>query len=150
VRAVVINVAQAVITFGTNRLWVNLLSGASLFHLASLPSPILQGFVGWFVGTFFFYWWHRLRHIHGFWVIFHQVHHSPARIEAITAFYKHPLEILADSALAAIILYPILGGTLVQFFCRIRRAVLPFQHQNAAVGEIFHPDPGTPFDPSSA
>jgi hypothetical protein len=134
VRAVVINVAQAVITFGTNR---------------------LQGFVGWFVGTFFFYWWHRLQHIQGFWVIFHQVHHSPARIEAIAAFYNSPARdsgrqrtgrdhSVSDPRQHA-------GGrTLVQFFCRIRRAVLPFQHQNAAVGEIFHPDPGTPFDPSSA
>jgi sterol desaturase/sphingolipid hydroxylase (fatty acid hydroxylase superfamily) len=40
------------------------------------------------------------------------VHHSPARIEAITAFYKHPIEILADSALAAVILYLLLGCTL--------------------------------------
>ena len=47
-----------------------------------------------------------------FWLIFHQVHQSPARIEAITAFYKHPIEILADSALAAVILYPLLGYTL--------------------------------------
>jgi sterol desaturase/sphingolipid hydroxylase (fatty acid hydroxylase superfamily) len=77
-RAVLINAAQAVITFGTNRLWVNLLSGASLFHLAAVSNAVLQGFVGWLVGTFFFYWWHRLRHVRGFWVIFHQVHHSPA------------------------------------------------------------------------
>ena len=49
---------------------------------------------------------------YGRWVIFHQVHHSPARIEAMTAFYKHPVEILADSALAALVLYPLLGCTL--------------------------------------
>ena len=54
-------------------------------------------------GTFVFYWWHRVRHLPGFWVVFHQVHHSPARIEALTAFYKHPVEILTDSALAAVI-----------------------------------------------
>jgi hypothetical protein len=109
-RAVVINATQALITFGTNRLWVNLLSGASLFNLAEIPNPVMQGFIGRVVGTFFFYWWHRIRHIQGFWVVFHQVHHSPARIEAMTAFYKHPVEILADSALAALILYPLLGA----------------------------------------
>ena len=74
--------------------------------------PVLEGFIGWFVGTFFFYWWHRLRHQPVFWEIFHQVHHSPARIEAITSFYKHPVESLADIALAAAILYLLLGCSL--------------------------------------
>jgi sterol desaturase/sphingolipid hydroxylase (fatty acid hydroxylase superfamily) len=111
-RAILINLTQAVITFGTNQLWIDLLSGMSLFHLAALPHPLLQGFIGWLISTFFFYWWHRIRHAQGFWLVFHQVHHSPARIEAITAFYKHPIEILADSALAAVILYPLLGCTL--------------------------------------
>ena len=48
----------------------------------------------------------------GWWQLFHQVHHSPARIEAITSFYKHPVEILADSALAAAVMYPLLGCSL--------------------------------------
>lgn len=128
-RAILINAAQAAITFGTNRLWVSLFSGASLFDLAALTSPLLQGFIGWLVGTFFFYWWHRLRHARGFWVIFHQVHHSPSRIEAITAFYKHPIEILADSALAAMILYLLLG-------CSLEGAL--WFNFFAAVGEIFY------------
>src|SRR5262249_37896581 len=42
-RAVLINAAQAIITFGTNRLWVNLLSGASVFHLATIRNPVVQG-----------------------------------------------------------------------------------------------------------
>jgi hypothetical protein len=33
----------------------------------------------------------------GFWLIFHQLHHSPSRIEAVTSFYKHPIEILKDT-----------------------------------------------------
>jgi sterol desaturase/sphingolipid hydroxylase (fatty acid hydroxylase superfamily) len=61
-RAVLVNLIQAAISFGTNRLWVDLMSGASLFHLAGSLNPVLQGFAGWFVGTFFFYWWHRVRH----------------------------------------------------------------------------------------
>jgi sterol desaturase/sphingolipid hydroxylase (fatty acid hydroxylase superfamily) len=64
------------------------------------------------VGTFFFYWWHRIRHLDGFWHVFHQVHHSPSRIETRTSFYKHPLEILADSALAVAVLYASLGVSL--------------------------------------
>ena len=111
-RAILINVAQALITGATNRLWVDWFAGAAVFHLAESQYPVLQGFIGWLLGTFVFYWWHRLRHQPGVWVVFHQVHHSPTRIEALTAFYKHPIEILADSALAAVILYPLLGCTL--------------------------------------
>lgn len=60
--------------------------------------------------TFVFYWWHRWRHESEFlWVAFHQVHHSPARLEAITSFYKSPLEIVADSMIVALIHYTVLG-----------------------------------------
>ncbi len=65
----------------------------------------------------------------GFWVVFHQVHHSPARIEAMTAFYKQPIEILADGALAAGILYLLLGCTL--------EGALWFNFF-AAAGELFY------------
>jgi sterol desaturase/sphingolipid hydroxylase (fatty acid hydroxylase superfamily) len=112
IRAVLINLCQVAITFATNHLWVDVFSGAPAFHLADLHMPVVEGFIGWFVGTFFFYWWHRIRHLGGFWKLFHQVHHSPARIEAVTSFYKHPIEILSDSALAAAILYLLLGASL--------------------------------------
>ena len=35
-RAILINLAQVAITFATNQLWIDLLSGASLFHLAEI------------------------------------------------------------------------------------------------------------------
>ena len=111
-RAILVNLTQIAITLLTNKLWIAAFSGASVFQLANLKMPVVEGFIGWFVGTFFFYWWHRIRHMSGFWQVFHQVHHSPARIEAITSFYKHPVEILADSALAAAILYLLLGCSL--------------------------------------
>jgi len=75
------------------------------------PSPVLEGFVYWLLGTFVFYWWHRLRHAPGFWQVFHQIHHSPSRIEVLTSFYKHPLEIAADSLLASALIYGLLGGS---------------------------------------
>ena len=37
------------------------------------------------------------------------MHHSPQRIEIITSFYKHPLEILLNGVLSSAILYVILG-----------------------------------------
>ncbi len=95
-RALLVNAGQIAITFSTATVWTKLFGSASLFKLAALQLPLLEGFIGWFVGTFFFYWWHRIRHMNGWWQLFHQVHHSPARIEAITSFYKHPVEILVD------------------------------------------------------
>ena len=66
--------------------------------------------LGYLVITFFYYWWHRWRHQSGFlWRWFHQVHHSPQRIEVITSFYKHPFEILINSVLSSAILYLVVG-----------------------------------------
>src|SRR5207247_8035641 len=79
---------------------------------STLNAPLVEGFVGWLVGTFVFYWWHRIRHANGFWQVFHQVHHSPTRIEVLTSFYKHPVEIASNTLLSASILYGLLGVSL--------------------------------------
>jgi sterol desaturase/sphingolipid hydroxylase (fatty acid hydroxylase superfamily) len=66
--------------------------------------------VGYAVITFVYYWWHRWRHESPLlWRWFHQVHHSAQRIEVLTSFYKHPLEILANGVLSSAILYLVVG-----------------------------------------
>ena len=112
VRALGFNACQLAITVLTNSLWLKFAGGVSLLKLSALEMPVLEGFLGWFVGSFFFYWWHRLRHASGFWRVFHQIHHSPVRIEALTSFYKHPVEIFSDSMLAAIVLYVFCGVSI--------------------------------------
>jgi sterol desaturase/sphingolipid hydroxylase (fatty acid hydroxylase superfamily) len=108
-RALLINLIQLAITLSTMNLWKQAFGTNSVFDLAALNLPVAEGFIGWFVGTFAFYWWHRVRHLNGFWLAFHQIHHSASRIETVTSFYKHPIEILVDAMLSAIILYPVLG-----------------------------------------
>jgi sterol desaturase/sphingolipid hydroxylase (fatty acid hydroxylase superfamily) len=115
-RAMLLNLAQLAITLATVRLWVRVFGDASLLKFSHWHAPVLEGFVGWFVGTFFFYWWHRLRHARGWWLAFHQIHHSPSRIELLTSFYKHPIEILCDAILSALVLYPLLGCSIVGAF----------------------------------
>lgn len=115
-RATALNLTQLLITLGLNKVWKAAFDGPSLFHLAAWDLPALEGFTAWVIGTFFFYWWHRLRHASGFWRIFHQIHHSPSRIETATAFYKHPLEIASDSLLSALVLYPLLGASFTGAF----------------------------------
>ena len=86
--------------------------------------------VGYLALTFVFYWWHRWRHEVPFlWRTLHQVHHSPARIEVVTSFYKHPLEILSNASISATLLYVVLGLTPAQ----AAGAVLI-----AAVSELFY------------
>ena len=66
--------------------------------------------VGYLVITFIYYWWHRLRHdVPILWRWFHQVHHSPQRIEIITSFYKHPVEIVVNGVLSSAICYFVVG-----------------------------------------
>jgi sterol desaturase/sphingolipid hydroxylase (fatty acid hydroxylase superfamily) len=115
-RALLLNLAQLLITLATARLWIRIFGDLSLFKLSHWHAPVLEGLMGWFVGTFFFYWWHRLRHAKGWWLAFHQIHHSPARIELLTSFYKHPIEILCDAILSAVVLYPLLGCSLMGAF----------------------------------
>ncbi len=92
--------------------WERWLRGTSLLELSTLPGWAGAA-VGYVVSTFVYYWWHRARHeVNALWLLFHQLHHSPARIETITAFYKHPLELLANSLLSAAISYLLLGLTV--------------------------------------
>lgn len=69
-----------------------------------------QVVAGYLLVTFVYYWWHRARHeISILWRWLHQLHHSPSRIEIITSFYKHPIEVLVNGFLSSFILYVLLG-----------------------------------------
>lgn len=46
---------------------------------------------------------HRLRHANGFGSVFHEIYGSPVQTEVLTSFYKHPVEITADSLLKGLL-----------------------------------------------
>lgn len=82
------------------------------FHLRDHVSPFTGAVIAYVINQWLFYHWHKARHeVYFLWILFHQFHHSPSRIEAIVSFYKHPLEIMIDSQIMAILLYSILGLT---------------------------------------
>lgn len=110
-RSIAINILQIAFIGLGGLTWNKYFRDYSLLHLGSWHTSITEGFTYWFFGTFVFYWWHRLRHANGFWLIFHQVHHSPKRIELLTSFYKHPVEIIADSIIAGFFIFFVFGGT---------------------------------------
>lgn len=110
-RALFVNAFQIGLIGVGGLTWNRYFRGHAFLELGHWPSAIAEGAFYWFVGTFVFYWWHRLRHADGFWLALHQVHHSPSRIEVLTSFYKHPVEIAADSILTGFLIYCVFGGT---------------------------------------
>lgn len=113
---IIINIFQLFAVILASFTWEKMLQETNYFksnlgfHLRDHVSPFVGGLIAYFVAQWLFYYWHRARHeVYFLWILFHQFHHSPSRIETITSFYKHPLEIIADSQILAIILYSVLG-----------------------------------------
>jgi sterol desaturase/sphingolipid hydroxylase (fatty acid hydroxylase superfamily) len=129
-RAVFLNAVQLGIVLLGGVTWSVWLQGPSLLRIeGTLPAPV-QGFVCWFVGTFVFYWWHRARHSSRLlWLVLHQIHHSASRIETLTSFYKHSVEILANSILSTAIIFVVLGASV---------DASPWYSFFAAIGEFYY------------
>lgn len=109
-RVLALNGVQLLVVVLAGLTWEKWFGSQSVLHLSNYLPNSLAGFVAYFVATFIFYWWHRLRHDSDFfWRYFHQIHHSPARLEVITSFYKHPLEMITNSLIGSLLIYAILG-----------------------------------------
>lgn len=112
-RVLLVNLVQLAVVLIAGVTWERWLSSWSVFHLATIVGPATGGMIAYFVATFVFYWWHRWRHESQFlWRAFHQIHHSPQRIEVITSFYKHPGEMVFNSILGSVLVYTLLGLSL--------------------------------------
>lgn len=109
-RVLAINGVQLGVVLLAGFTWERWLSSWSVLHLSSHVGPLAGGLIAYFVATFVFYWWHRWRHRYDFlWLHFHQIHHSPQRLEVITSFYKHPIEMTVNSIIGALLVYALLG-----------------------------------------
>jgi len=112
-RVLLINAAQLGVVLLAGVSWEIWLSSWSLFRLSDHVSPTGGGLIAYLIATFVFYWWHRWRHESNFlWRAFHQIHHSPRRLEVITSFYKHPGEMLVNSIIGSLLVYTLLGLSL--------------------------------------
>jgi sterol desaturase/sphingolipid hydroxylase (fatty acid hydroxylase superfamily) len=112
-RVLLINAAQLGVVLLAGITWDKWLASASLFNLSAHVSPAVGGLIAYFIATFVFYWWHRVRHENDLlWRLFHQIHHSPQRLEVITSFYKHPGEMVVNSIIGALLVYSLLGLSL--------------------------------------
>ena len=110
IRVLAINFAQLLIIIIAGYSWEKWLSSFSIFHLSYYVTDWAGGIIAYFFATFIFYWWHRWRHESDYlWRHFHQIHHSAQRIEVITAFYKHPVEMFVNSVIGSLLVYTLLG-----------------------------------------
>ena len=109
-RIVLVNVAQAGLVVLAGLTWDRFLQQASIFRLREHFGDVSSALIAYLVSCFVYYWWHRVRHESSlFWRLCHQLHHSPRRIEILTSFYKHPVEIALNSLLSSAIVYSLLG-----------------------------------------
>lgn len=109
-RVFLVNAIQGGIVIVAGVTWDEWLKRASLISLEQYFGVIPQALIAYVVSSFVYYWWHRCRHTsHFWWNVCHQLHHSPRRIEILTSFYKHPVEITLNSILSATITYTLLG-----------------------------------------
>ncbi len=112
-RVLLINAVQLCVALLAGVSWEAWLSPRSVFSLSDHVNPVVGGMLAYIVATFVFYWWHRWRHEYDFlWLAFHQIHHSPQRLEVITSFYKHPGEMVVNSIIGSLLVYSIFGFSL--------------------------------------
>lgn len=108
-RALAINGVQIAIVFVAGATWERWLRGPHLVAIADLGRAAELA-IGYAVYVLWLYWTHRARHhFKLLWHWLHQLHHSPGRVEILTAFYKHPFEIVGESIATAALLYVVLG-----------------------------------------
>ena len=132
-----LSVFQTASTLVAGWLFIDRVQEISIFNNSD-SNVILQGAMGFALTSFVAYWWHRaMHHSDLLWRVFHQLHHSPRRIESLSAFYLHPFDAIAATILNGICCYTILGlniyGTAISLLA-------------AAIYNIFiHADLKTPY-----
>lgn len=106
-RLVFANLVQLVVVLAVGPLCARV--ARPLLPLDAVPDVVAAGGV-YLLSTLVWYAWHRARHeSRALWLGLHQLHHSPARIEVAMAFYKHPLEQVANALLSGAIAGPLFG-----------------------------------------
>ncbi|WP_078119465.1 sterol desaturase family protein [Thiosocius teredinicola] len=105
-----INILQMSAAIGAGYVFADVFAGNSIWHLESSFHPTIAGALTFLVASLVAYWWHRAMHASDrLWRIFHQLHHSPSRIEALTAFFAHPFDSIAATLITSCVAYLIFG-----------------------------------------
>jgi sterol desaturase/sphingolipid hydroxylase (fatty acid hydroxylase superfamily) len=107
-----VGAVTVVVTLAAGYFFSSTIHNFALFDAGSVMPDAAVGFLAFLLTSFVFYWWHRLTHRSDLlWRIFHQLHHSARRVEALTAFYAHPLDSAAAICINAGVSYLVLGAS---------------------------------------
>jgi sterol desaturase/sphingolipid hydroxylase (fatty acid hydroxylase superfamily) len=107
-----LGVASFFVTIGLGYFFNATILRFALIQTGEFLPDVIVGLLSFFITSFIFYWWHRAIHYSDFlWRVFHQLHHSALRVEALTAFYAHPLETAAAVFISSFSSYFILGAS---------------------------------------
>lgn len=103
--------ATVAVTLAAGWFFGTAIHDVALVHAGDvLPAPLV-GLASFLITSFVFYWWHRATHYSDWlWRVFHQLHHSARRVEALTAFYAHPLDTAAAIGISGAVSYLLLGA----------------------------------------
>jgi sterol desaturase/sphingolipid hydroxylase (fatty acid hydroxylase superfamily) len=108
-RAAAVTVANFYLALLVGQFWAHLLDGVSLFDGAVLG--VWGGAaVGVLVYELVHYWYHRAAHrLDWLWRATHQMHHSAESVEALGAYYTHPLDNFFFTSWGTLVFFPLLG-----------------------------------------
>lgn len=136
VRALLVNLLQLLVLILGAFTWNLWFESTALLSLDGQLPAYVSGFVAYFVFTFLFYWWHRWKHHSSLlWRVFHQLHHSPRRIEVLAANYLHPLDTASGLILGSFICSTLLGVGLegIAWYSLYLSCMSYFLHANITV-----------------
>lgn len=105
-----LNAANLTVVVAAGVLFKGWIDGHSLLGLGDRLGVGWGSLATFLCSSLVAYGYHRA--VHGsdrLWRWVHQLHHSPTRIEALTAFYVHPFDALLASLLNAMVAYVVLG-----------------------------------------
>ena len=106
-----VNAGNVVVVLATGVFFSRWIDRHSILPV-DLGGPLGESAAIFLTASFIAYWWHRLIHKSDvLWRAVHQLHHSPSRIEVLTAFYVHPLDSLAANLLNAGVAYLVFGAS---------------------------------------
>ena len=108
-RALVVSVFSFLLSMKIGEWWVALFGDWSL-----LPGAALGSWGGALAGILVYelvhYWYHRAAHgLDWLWRAAHQMHHSAESLEALGAYYQHPLDTVLFTTWGALVFFPLLG-----------------------------------------
>jgi sterol desaturase/sphingolipid hydroxylase (fatty acid hydroxylase superfamily) len=108
-RATIVSAVNFFLSTYVILLWGNLLEGFSILDGRKLG--VLGGaLVGILVYELVHYWYHRAAHeVDLLWRWAHQAHHSAESIDALGAYYQHPIDAFFFASWSVLVFFPLLG-----------------------------------------